>query len=613
MVLLTQIFREVLQNDAILLAYDDATHYKHNQESKPHHDELRVNNPDEYYQGDVDLTKWQALKLQTQILDSLGDESTTKRHKRKIGKRWDKRKPIIYDFADSIPAETRDKIKQALNIWQKGTCLRFKEGGPDVDRLEFFDGGGCSSFVGKTGGTQGISISTPGCDQVGIIAHEIGHALALFHEQARPDQLENIAIHYQNIPVSRWNNFHPVTDNQAATFGLPYDTGSVMHYGAYGFSSDPYRPTISTIDRNFQTTIGQRTEPSFLDIQSINEAYKCRENCKNSLSCLHGGYPHPNNCYTCLCPAGFQGQFCELVVTNTLCGGIITASTTPTHIQTPNYPNPFPHGQACIWLLQAPPTGHLFLQFIDNFHYQCEDTCDKSFVEVKTGPDFRPTGYRFCCSVVPSQVFQSGEQEMLIMHFANDQVSTGFRAKVWTDKEVVQPHLPSTAMPTTTDELTTPSTTTIFYLTPTTTILPVWPFTLFGTSSISPFTLPGEATTLSPFTTPGAGILTALVTSSAGSSITDQKCICQGWTEWSACSQMCGGCGKRSRKRECASVENCQVEEKRTCNFQACPQGTNFLFNNSEFHILWKSCCVGLFRSKDQCTALENGENAFLR
>ena len=45
-----------------------------------------------------------------------------------------------------------------------------------------------------------------------------------------------------------------------------------MMYGPYGFAADPFRPTISTLDRNLQSTIGQRTGgPSFLDIQAVVE------------------------------------------------------------------------------------------------------------------------------------------------------------------------------------------------------------------------------------------------------------------------------------------------------------------------------------------------------
>lgn len=47
-----------------------------------------------------------------------------------------------------------------------------------------------------------------------------------------------------------------------------------MHYGAYGFANDPYRPTISTLNRNLQATIGQRAGPSFLDFESVKLVIK---------------------------------------------------------------------------------------------------------------------------------------------------------------------------------------------------------------------------------------------------------------------------------------------------------------------------------------------------
>lgn len=72
------------------------------------------------------------------------------------------------------------------------------------------------------------------------------------------------------------------------------------------------------------------------------------------------------------------------------------SSASQSILSSPNHPDPFPADMDCFWLLKAPPGGHVFLQFVDQFAFTCEDTCDKSFVELKTGPDFRVTGYRFC-------------------------------------------------------------------------------------------------------------------------------------------------------------------------------------------------------------------------
>ncbi|KAK6765346.1 hypothetical protein RB195_025319 [Necator americanus] len=125
-------------------------------DAKGNKNELSVNNPEDYFQGDVDLSEQQVKQIEKSLLEK-------HREKRKVGrapiyKIWDRTHPISFDFAETVPRRTRAKIREAMNLWQRNTCIRFEENGPSVDRLEFFDGGGCSSFVGRIGGTQSLQI-----------------------------------------------------------------------------------------------------------------------------------------------------------------------------------------------------------------------------------------------------------------------------------------------------------------------------------------------------------------------------------------------------------------------------------------------------------------------
>lgn len=36
------------------------------------------------------------------------------------------------------------------------------------------------------------------------------------------------------------------------------------------------------------------------------------------------------------------------------CGGILTAQTYSQTLSTPNYPNPYPNGLECVWIIEAP-------------------------------------------------------------------------------------------------------------------------------------------------------------------------------------------------------------------------------------------------------------------
>ena len=106
--------------------------------------------------------------------------------------------------------------------------------------------GSAFSSVGRVGGSQTIGGSIDA--SVGVLLHEMGHAIGLYHEQSRPDRDAYISLLSANIIKTLKPNFDVVLDNVQKT-GL-YDYASIMHYQAFTFTKNG-EPTLETIPAGY--------------------------------------------------------------------------------------------------------------------------------------------------------------------------------------------------------------------------------------------------------------------------------------------------------------------------------------------------------------------------
>jgi hypothetical protein len=167
-------------------------------------------------------------------------------------------------------------ILSAMRVWSWATCLQFVQRSSQHDYVYFRQGDDCSSSVGRIGGRQYISLDN-GCLTQGIILHEIGHAIGLWHEHTRPDRNAYITVHYNR---SARDNFETRREHSVDFQGTDYDYGSIMHYSRFAFFNCPVCYTISinnnaTYTSQGRPTLGQRNGLSSIDITQVRRLYKC--------------------------------------------------------------------------------------------------------------------------------------------------------------------------------------------------------------------------------------------------------------------------------------------------------------------------------------------------
>ncbi|XP_068717648.1 zinc metalloproteinase nas-4-like isoform X2 [Montipora capricornis] len=178
---------------------------------------------------------------------------------------------------DSTATEAWNNILAAAGEIESKSCIRFrlKEKGDDHWIL-FVKKNGCNSPVGRQylkKGPQLLSIGK-GCNEKGIILHELLHALGFWHEQSRSDRDDYLEILWKNIRDDQGHNFNRYRKKYVDYAGGVYDYSSIMHYGNFAFSRNG-RPTMLSV-KDPALRFGQIKAMSDTDVIQLNAMYDCR-------------------------------------------------------------------------------------------------------------------------------------------------------------------------------------------------------------------------------------------------------------------------------------------------------------------------------------------------
>ncbi|EPB79330.1 astacin [Ancylostoma ceylanicum] len=208
-----------------------------------------------------------------------------------------------------------DRYRRQAQAWGPGVVPTkridyfFKDGITSTERMLVTDEGTqCLYKRNRTG--RGMKIMYVGCGYFGGAAHEVGHSLWLDHTHNRHDRDKHLDVNDKSIEVYK-EQYKKLTTSENKNYDIPYDYGSIMHYG----SSGP-NPTMTPKDRKYHKTMGSPLI-SFTDLAMVNKHHNCEDSCRGKpTECANRGFPNPNNCDICVCPSGYGGDRCEDKVTD---------------------------------------------------------------------------------------------------------------------------------------------------------------------------------------------------------------------------------------------------------------------------------------------------------
>ncbi|CEF68244.1 Astacin-like metalloendopeptidase [Strongyloides ratti] len=132
------------------------------------------------------------------------------------------------------------------------------------------------------------------CLCLGGITHMILRTLGIIYQHWWINRDTFKKLFPENIAVEYMEDFQILPKSKIIHLSLPYEYGSVMHFGMQTGSTNR-GCTLMSKDHLYENTVGQQEVLTFNDIKTLN-FYYCSNICKYTLICKNNGYQDPNDC-----------------------------------------------------------------------------------------------------------------------------------------------------------------------------------------------------------------------------------------------------------------------------------------------------------------------------